>query len=440
VHTDPESPSLHNSISSDLPLSTPSTSPNRTHPSTPCSSTIPLTIEERLAQLQHSLSQINTERETLAASLKSARRDSQKADAALRSEIDVLKRASEKHAAAEHRAKQKILSLQEAVKRAQTATRETEEVITEVQGVLPNLNKKRAEKDEVYNKVKNEADRARKERDLEAEKEKKKLESMKNELTTLSNKLEKLYGKKEKLETGIIADLEEQLKEVEHEMERAEMDSYVDIYAPATDQQELTADLSAALDPKLDHSHSLPYLPTERMRHQTTPAGTIGRPSPTPIQRPPPSETPFGHQSQLWTHHTSPRQSQTTHQTHNQRSSSLHYQTPILLTNPQRRKSITTPPQLQIQTSKASPPVSQLAAATVAPASTSTLSSRAPAFEPGRPLKTANVSTTSMGLGASSVPIQRPGAARGVPVVMGVHSKANPASQLVAVPDGSRIG
>jgi hypothetical protein len=395
---------------------------------------MPLTIEDRLAQLQNTLSQINIDRESLTASLKSAKRDSQKADAALRSEIDILNRASEKHAAADHRAKQKILSLQEAVKRAQTTARETEELITEVQGVLPAMNKKRAEKEEAYNKVKNDADRARKERDLEAEKEKKKLESMKNELTALSNKLEKLNGKKEKLETGIIADLEEQLKEVEREVEKAEMDSYVNIYAPAADQHELTADnpgsSAPAPDPKLDHSHSLPYLPTQRMRHQTIPAGTIGRPSPTPIMRPPPSEAYFGHQPQLWTHPVSPRLSQTSHQTHTHRSSSLHHQTPILLTNPRRRKSsVSTPPQPQIQTTNPSPPASQ---SDVNSAPPSMLSSKAPAFEPGRPVKTVNVNVTaSMGLGASPMPIQRPGAvggARDVLPVIGVHPKATPAS------------
>ena len=443
THTDLDSPSIDNSNSSDPPLSTPSTSPTGTLPNTPSSTSIPLTIEDRLSQLQNTLSQINIERESLAASLKSAKRDSQKADAALRSEIDILKRASEKHVAAENRAKQKILSLQEAIKRAQTATRETEALITEVQGVLPGLNKKRAEKEGAYNKVKEEADRVRKERDLEAEKEKKRLESMKNELAGLSNKLEKLNGKKEKLEIGIIADLEEQLKEVEREVEKAEMDSYANIYAPSADQPEPTTDdpVPSAPDPNSDHS--LPYLSHMRIRHQTIPAGTITRPSPAPIQRPPPNETYFGHQPQLWSHPVSPRPSQATHQTHSHRSSSLHHHTPILLTNPRRRKSsVSTPPQPYIQTVNPSPPTSQSGVASTASAPTSTLSSRAPAFEPGRLVKTGNANASvTMGLGASPMPIQRPstaGATRGV--VMGIHPNATPASQWPGHFEGGRIG
>lgn len=443
AHTDPESQSLDNSNSSDLHLFTPSTTPTGTHPSSPSSTNMPLTIEDRLSQLQNTLSQINAERESLAASLKSARRDSQKADAALRSEIDVLKRASEKHAAAEHRAKQKILSFQEAVKRAQTATRETEELITEVGGILPGMNKKRAEKEEAYNKVKSEADRARSERDLEVEKEKKKLESMKNELAALSNKLEKLNGKKEKLETGIITDLEEQRKEIECEIERAEVDSYA---TPAADQQKFTADdlIPAVPDPKLDHSHTLPYLPTQRIRHQTIPAGAIGKPSPTPIQRPPPSEAPSVHQPELWTHPVFPLLPQTTHQTHNQRSASLHHQTPPVMTTPQRRKSsASNSPQSQIETKQSSPPTSQSVVTTAASVPTSTLSSRAPAFEPGRLVKTVNVNST--GLGASPMPIQRlnaAGTARGMPIAMSIHAKANPSAPWAGVHghfDGGRI-
>ncbi|KAG6856511.1 hypothetical protein H0H87_003704 [Tephrocybe sp. NHM501043] len=138
--TDPGSPDAdHSMTSSDPPISTPSTSPNRTLPNTPPTTTVALTIEDRLSHLQHTLSLVNAERETLTTALKSARRDSQKADAALRSEIETLKRASEKHVAGDHRAKQKILSLQEAVKRGQTATRETEQLVEELEQLVPEL-------------------------------------------------------------------------------------------------------------------------------------------------------------------------------------------------------------------------------------------------------------------------------------------------------------
>ena len=75
---------------------------------------------------------LNNEHATLTASLKSARREAQKADAALRSEIDTLKRASEKHVQQEARAKQKVLALQEAVRRTVATTDEIKAMIKEV--------------------------------------------------------------------------------------------------------------------------------------------------------------------------------------------------------------------------------------------------------------------------------------------------------------------
>ena len=153
VHTDPDSVD-HSTSSSDPPQSTPSTSPSRTIPSTPPPLTAAapqITLEDRLSQLRHALSLTEAERESLASSLKTARRDAQKADAALRSEMDILKRASEKSAAGEHRAKQKILALQEAVKRAQAATRETEEMVKELEEQLPGLLKQKSAKEKDNN-------------------------------------------------------------------------------------------------------------------------------------------------------------------------------------------------------------------------------------------------------------------------------------------------
>lgn len=412
VHTDPDSPNFDHSTSSDPQVSTPSTSPNRTLPSTPPSTTAPLTLEDRYTQLQHALNLLATERETLTASLKAARRDAQKADAALRSEIDILKRASDKNGAAEHRAKQKILSLQEALKRAQTATRETEELMKEVECIVPGLEKQRAEKEEEYVKIKEEADRTRKERELEGEKERKRLEIMKGELTGLNNKLEKLNGKKEKIETGVVLDLEEQLNEIEREIQKAENDSYAFTYNAPVDLKELTMEdlIPTHPEPGIEHSFSTPYTP-QPIRHQNTNPGTIGRPSPTAIQRPSPSNNSVGHQPQLWS--PPPRQSQP-HQGHNPRASSVHQQTPTLLTNPHRRSSLksTTSPPVNSSTSSSS---SSSPTTGNAPTTISTLSSRAPAFEPGRSLKNPSGATS----GYSPAVIQRPNGARNV----GGHTK-----------------
>ncbi|KAK0482238.1 hypothetical protein IW261DRAFT_1417843 [Armillaria novae-zelandiae] len=322
-------------------LSSPSTSPSPSTPSSnqhPSPGFTPLTLEDRLNQLQHTLNIMATERETLSATLKSARRDAQKADANVRSEIDALKRSSEKTAAAEHRAKQKVLALQETVKRAQLSTKEMEEQVKEEEEALPDLQTQRNLKEEEYLKIKGAADRARKARESETEKERKRVELMTGELNGLNNKLERLQAKKEKLETTTIPDLEEQLRVIELEIETTELDSYGYPFAP--DGQELDD------DPILLRSHQ---------------NGSFPRPSPVPIQRPQGS----------W--NSPPRQAQ--------RSSSLHYQkAPIVLSNPHRQSSLKA---VTLHSNSSSSSSSLLYGAT------STLSSRAPPFEPGKPLRTA---------------------------------------------------
>lgn len=371
-HTDPDS--VDHSTSSSDPQSTPSTSPSRTIPSTPPPLTAAapqITLEDRLSQLRHALSLAEAERESLVSSLKTARRDAQKADAALRSEIDILKRASEKNAAGEHRAKQKILALQEAVKRAQAATRETEEMVKELEEQLPELLKQKSAKEEEYAKVKAEAELVRRERDCASEKEKKRLEAMRVELSGLNNKLERLNGKREKLEVGTIPDLEEQLKEVEREIEVERLSDQVDYSAyvlPRPRQQSLGA---------------------------SSGPGPISRPSLAHIHRPDgnhsPSSTGLGH----W--NISPRH-------HNPRSSSLQQHTPTILVNPMQRRS-----SLKSTTTPTTPTSPSPTATSVAIAST--LSSRAAAFEPGKPLKGTTTASTS-GFSVSPTPIQRPGTAR----------------------------
>ncbi|KAG6878225.1 hypothetical protein C0992_008440 [Termitomyces sp. T32_za158] len=395
----------HSTSSSDPPVSTPSTSPSRTPPMT----TVSLSIEDQLSQLQHTLSLVNAEREMLAAALKTARRDAQKADAAIRSEIETLKRASEKHVAADHRAKQKILSLQEAVKRAQIATSETEVLVGEMEVLMPELDKRRQEKELEYMVIKDKADRVRKERERQTEKEKKKLESMKAELAGLTSKMEKLNVKKEKLENSTINDLEEQLRSVEQEIEQAEKEAQAQLtYAMFMDRLDLLSDdlRYSGTDSSSERSPAFPYLSSTSKRAQ--PPGLISRPGPqpAPIQRPSTIETSSAQQASPWNHST--RQLQASH-THIQHSSLQQGQTPIHLTSPYKHPQKSTNTTSSSNYSVASSSPFSLPNSSNTSTSASTLSSRAPVFEPGRPLK-ANVDTgASFTFPSLPVPIQRPG-------------------------------
>ncbi|KAG5732163.1 hypothetical protein E4T56_gene5841 [Termitomyces sp. T112] len=400
----------HSTSSSDPPVSTPSTSPNRTLPNTPPTVTVSLSVEDRLSQLQHTLSAANTEREMLAAALKTARRDSQKADAALRSEIETLKRASEKHVAADHRAKQKNLALQEAVKRAQIATSKTEALVEEMEAFMPELEKRRHEKESEYTNTKEKADRVRQERNRQTEKEKKKLETMKTELASLTNKMEKLNAKKEKLEGSTISDLEEQLRSVEQEIEQAEKEAQAQLtYAMFMDRLDLLSDdlRCTGTGSSSEHSPAFPYLSSTSKRAQ--PISPIGRPGlqQAPIQRPSAIESSPGQQASSWNYAT--LQSQTPH-TLDHHSSLQQAQTPVLLMNPHRH------PQKSANTLLSSNNTSTFSLPFNLPisynnsTSTSTLSSLAPVFEPGRSLKSNVDIGASPPYSSMPIPIQRPGA------------------------------
>ncbi|TFK39627.1 hypothetical protein BDQ12DRAFT_722465 [Crucibulum laeve] len=404
IPTEPDSPAFDQGPSDDHAQSTLSTSPSHTIASTPPNAPQQptFTLEDRLAQLKHTLHIINTERESLVISLKSSRRESQKADAALRSEIDILKRASEKHIAGEHRSKQKILALQEAVKQAQNATRETEERAKEVEELLPSLAEEREQVEAEWRRMKAEADRSRGEKDQEEERCKKRMEGMKSELVGLSQRLDRLNGRRDKLEGSIVPELEEKLKEVEREVERAERatsrrGSGGGGNGGVFDMDEVVMDA--------DHPLSPNFLPMQRRQQSFgSGPGLIGRP--VPIQRPYEGYGPSP--AAQW--NAIPRQAQVHNHNHNPRASSLHQQTPTVLANPQRRGSLKSSPSITnsnssnsnlpstpnknastpTHTSDSSPTHTAHSSASGSPTAphappppiTSTLSSRAPSFEP----------------------------------------------------------
>lgn len=214
---------LPSSLSPDSPSSSPSmsasaldTSSNSTSPSTFIS-------EDRA---HHTLLMLQSERDSLIGSMKGARRDAQKADASIRSEIDALKRASEKYSSVEHRARQKVLALQEVVKQSLAAASETGALVLETEASFPVLQDQVDEAEMEYKIVKEKADRILEEKAVLEKKEKRRIESMQNELAGLGHKLEKLNGKKDKLETGTIPDLEEELRRIEMKIESVEKEPH----------------------------------------------------------------------------------------------------------------------------------------------------------------------------------------------------------------------
>ena len=229
----------------------------------------PFTIEDRLSQLTNSLSLLSSERDSLQSQIKSVRRDGQKADAALRSEIEALKRTFEKNLVAENRAKQKILALQEAVKRTHAGTRATEQELDELECSLPALVEEKERKELEYERVKQEADRVRKQRQMVDERDKKRVDKLRSEHSSLTHKLEKMTGKREKMEGSMLPDLEEQLKQLRKELEIMERK-----------EDELTT--VSGIGQQNYSAHSSPT-PTTRRRANTAGSSLSG---PGPISRP----------------------------------------------------------------------------------------------------------------------------------------------------------
>ncbi|KAL0958121.1 hypothetical protein HGRIS_000290 [Hohenbuehelia grisea] len=381
------------------PAASPGSSVSGSPPETHTLSSSSFTLEDRLAQLQSELAELNAEQETLTTSLKSARRDAQKADAALRAEIEALKRTSEKNVVAEHRAKQKVLALQEAVKRAHNATREIEALVVEVEEVLPGLKKQSKAKEVEYARVKDRAEKAQKEKDKQKQKVQKRIEARKGEISTLNNKLEKLGGKREKLEKTVILDLEQQLREIELEIERVEAAPRA--YLVAHDTVE---DSTAEGYGNLADRHPDNFSGHRRRTHHTSP-GTIGRPQGSPYNHRANQNGANHHHNLQWNgkqnlHHHYNHPGAPFHVNHHQTPSRHHTHQPHTVKSPHMRQ--TSHPHTNVSSASVttSPPAR---ANTIQTASTSTLSSLAPPFEPGRGLR--NFAT----LQSNPIPIQRPG-------------------------------
>ncbi|KAF9226391.1 hypothetical protein BS17DRAFT_765380 [Gyrodon lividus] len=200
---------------------TPSTSTNSEASPIQTPSPTP-TPEDRLRTLSHQLNALHSEQAILQTALKSSRRDAHKSSTALRADIDVLKRASEKAAIAEGKARQRVRTLEDAVRRANEGQEEAEQATAADEQELPGLKKTQLEAEAVLKKVKTEADEIRAEREKREEEGRKRKESMKVECATLNQRLERLGVKKDRLESSVIPDLEAQLANIEREIEATE--------------------------------------------------------------------------------------------------------------------------------------------------------------------------------------------------------------------------
>jgi len=212
-----------------------SPSPEPSPPITPDSPSMPrpVSVEERAAQLRLNHTSLVQETESLNAQLKLARRESQRSDAALRAEIEAIKRTAEKQSVADQRAKQKVLALQEAVKQINAATGELEAEARAVEGDLPRVRQEEAVVEVEYATVRESADKKEAEAEEAIRADKKRISDAQAELASVTNRLEKLQAKKGKLESETLPELEQQLAEILQQIEGLETSQWEPTPAPS---------------------------------------------------------------------------------------------------------------------------------------------------------------------------------------------------------------
>ena len=198
-----------------------------TPPTTPIRTSPPriLTAEERASQLRKQLSLINAEREDFASQLKQSRRESQRTETLLKGEIETLKRASEKHASGEHRSRQKVLALQEAVKQANAAAEELEEMAKSIEETFPALELQAQRAQATRDTVKADVDKTCGQLDAAMNRDSKVIQELQGELTSVCSKLERVTAKRDKLEKETVPQLEERLREVRRDLEQVQSSS-----------------------------------------------------------------------------------------------------------------------------------------------------------------------------------------------------------------------
>lgn len=181
----------------------------------------------------------------------------------LKNEIEALNRASEKASAAESKARQRIRALEDAMRRANEGREDVERERSELEDSSPSLRKQVREKEEECEVLKKVASKVRREREAKEEVRRKRMEGVKNEIGSVEHRLERLSARQEKLDGMVLIDLEKTLREVEKEIQEAEAE------ADAAGAYNATIGRSMQMQP--------PVSPPQYRRYQPrTPAYRIG--------------------------------------------------------------------------------------------------------------------------------------------------------------------
>ncbi|WVQ69543.1 uncharacterized protein L199_007763 [Kwoniella botswanensis] len=178
-------------------------------------------VDTQTAQLRHLIATAHAEKEHLQTQIKEARRTSQRQEAAMKAEIENVKKAIEKAGSMDLRSKQKALATQEQVKQGWAGAESAEKDASDVESGLDTLESKlealNIEVEAIQLEWKSIKER---EEELREKDKKTRLEEDKK-LHEVLNKMEKLKSKKSKKQSEQ-EELGKQLKEVEGKIKDVE--------------------------------------------------------------------------------------------------------------------------------------------------------------------------------------------------------------------------
>ena len=159
----------------------------------------PSAEEIQASHLRHSIAVAHAERDDLAGQLKKSRRESQKVEAGLKSEVEALKRAMEKSTLPDQRSRQKSLALQEQVKQAFAAAEGAEHENQKITDSSSTWEDDEAGQKAEFDAVQSARDTARVAKEEVLERDKKTMAELDNKLANVTARSEKHTAKKDKL-------------------------------------------------------------------------------------------------------------------------------------------------------------------------------------------------------------------------------------------------
>jgi hypothetical protein len=161
----------------------------------------------------------NVSAAAIQASIRRARKDASRAESALRSEIEAIKRGLERMSDVDHRSKQKVLALQESIRQATQHAKEIEEEASEVEAERGEWEKKEREKEEELQDVKRIVEENIRQGDAKTKQDDEEVEAVEKELQKITKVLEDKWHSKLRIERERVAEAEQELMRVQMEID-----------------------------------------------------------------------------------------------------------------------------------------------------------------------------------------------------------------------------